>query len=65
MFANNQENLKAVFEHFSRNPKKQKLTLPELSEWMCSEKVPESCMITERECRQLFGMSQMPVQNEE
>jgi hypothetical protein len=65
LFALNQENLRLIFEHFSRDPKKQKLTLPALTEWMCTERVPEACMISERECQFLFGMSQMPVKEEE
>ena len=65
MLARNQDNLKVIFEMFSRNPKHKRLTMPELREWMCSEKVPELCMISERECQLLFGMSKMPVKDEE
>ena len=65
MLGRNQDNLKVLFEMFSRNPKNKRLTLPELREWMCTSKIPELCMISERECQLLFGMSKMPVKDEE
>ena len=64
LFDSNKDNIKKVYDHFTK-PGKTKLLLADVQDWLCGDKVPEGCCISERDCRAIFAMSKMPVLDEE